>query len=152
MTKVVTIVKFDLCLDLINVLKFWSLVLAKRIGRHYRRFCCEKMKMLKMWESCQGGDLWMDGGSRFPFPTLKGVGKVRSLAPFPISHIERLGRGGNSCIIIEIPSLRFRDCYPFLWVNTFDSPTGIGIKECGAWRLFTRKRREVEKVSETGHR
>ena len=24
------------------------------------------------------------------------------------------------------------ECYPVLWVNTFDSPTGIGIKECGA--------------------
>ena len=23
-------------------------------------------------------------------------------------------------------------CYPVLWVNTFDSPAGIGIKECGA--------------------
>ena len=23
-------------------------------------------------------------------------------------------------------------CYPVLWVNTFDSPTSIEIKECGA--------------------
>ena len=43
MTKVVTNVKFNICLDWINNLKFWSLALAKCIGRHYRRLCCRKM-------------------------------------------------------------------------------------------------------------
>ena len=28
-------------------------------------------------------------------------------------------------------SLGFLCCYPFLWVNTFDRPTVIGIKGCG---------------------
>ena len=31
-----------------------------------------------------------------------------------------------------IPIGRAKLCYPVLWVNTFDSLTVIGIKECGA--------------------
>ena len=45
-----------------------------------------------------------------------------------------------------------RNCYPVLWVNTFDSPTIIGIKGCGALRPCSRKCREVGEGSETGHK
>ena len=52
----------------------------------------------------------------------------------------------------RMPHQPILPCYPVLWVNTFDSPTGIGIKECGAWRPFSRKRSEVEQGSEMEHR
>ena len=42
-------------------------------------------------------------------------------------------------------------CYPVLWVNTFDSLTVIGIKDCGVRRSRSRKRRQVGRGSETGY-